>query len=161
MILPELALAVRQPWAWAIIHAGKPLENRSAKAVSFMVPLCGRRAIHASKVMTKREYEEARDFMRTLGVECPAPADLLRGGIIGTVEVTGLVSKSDSPWFFGPRALVLGDPQPCEFVSVVGALGYFKWKRADASAVPAPSRWMLPAKPKDRDPIPPDLFYAG
>lgn len=27
--LPELALSVRQPWAWAIIHAGKDIENRS------------------------------------------------------------------------------------------------------------------------------------
>jgi hypothetical protein len=37
--LPRLAISVRQPWAWAIIHGGKPLENRTAGAIKFMVPL--------------------------------------------------------------------------------------------------------------------------
>ncbi|WP_409188395.1 hypothetical protein [Bradyrhizobium sp. RDM4] len=34
--LPEFALSVRQPWAWAIIHGGKDVENRSAPAVRNM-----------------------------------------------------------------------------------------------------------------------------
>ncbi|MBI1201479.1 MAG: hypothetical protein GC182_03100 [Rhodopseudomonas sp.] len=163
MHLPDIALSVRQPWAWAIIYAGKPLENRSAKAVSFMVPLQGRRAIHAAKGMTRDEYESARDFMRELGVECPAPADLRRGGIIGSVEVTGVIKESQSQWFFGPRALVLADPRPCDFMPVVGALGYFKWKPAASSIVPPPARWMLPKA----EPVPvaadrtQDLFGAG
>jgi hypothetical protein len=158
--LPSLALAVRQPWAWAIIHAGKPLENRSQGAVRHLVPLTGLRAIHASAGMTRDEYEEGRDFMATLGVKCPAPADLLRGGIIGTVQVTGVIKESDSPWFFGPRALVLTDPKPCELVPVVGALGYFRWKRADQSVVPTPARWMLKAAAPDISPrpTPPSLF---
>ncbi len=29
MTEPMLALSIRQPWAWAIIHAGKDVENRS------------------------------------------------------------------------------------------------------------------------------------
>jgi len=32
--LPSIALSVRQPWAWAIIHAGKPVENRSKLAIA-------------------------------------------------------------------------------------------------------------------------------
>ncbi len=28
---PMLALSIRQPWAWAVIHAGKDVENRSSK----------------------------------------------------------------------------------------------------------------------------------
>ena len=142
--LPELAIAVRQPWAWAIIYGGKALENRGPKAISFMVPLTGLRCIHAAKGMTRDEYEDARAFMHKLGVECPAPADLLRGGIIGTVEVTGYVTRSSNPWFFGPRALVLSNPRPCEFTPATGALGYFRWKPADAVSVPPPARWMLP-----------------
>lgn len=27
--LPPLALSIRQPWAWAILCAGKDIENRS------------------------------------------------------------------------------------------------------------------------------------
>lgn len=150
--LPELAISVRQPWAWALIHAGKTHENRSAGAIKWMVPLIGRRAIHASKGMTREEYEDARDFMASeCGIACPAPADLLRGGIIGTVTIAGVVEDSESPWFFGPCGLVIEDPQPCDFVPAVGALGYFKWQPADASIVPPPARWMLPGKNKPVD----------
>lgn len=150
--LPELALAVRQPWAWAIIHGGKPLENRTVGAIKFMVPLVGRRAIHASKGMTRDEYESAREFIEEQGLICPAPAELQRGAIIGTVKVTGVVKDSTSPWFFGPRALVLEDPQPCEFVPAIGELGYFKWQRA--AAAPEALPWML----KWRADGPRDLF---
>jgi len=153
--LPELALSVRQPWAWAIIHAGKPLENRTAFMIRHLNPVTGRRAIHASKGMTRDEYDEGCEFMFRHGIECPAPADLLRGGIIGSVTVTGVVKESDNPWFFGPRALVLADPTPCDFIPAVGALGYFRWKPADASNVPPPAQWMIAATPK-----PDDLFGA-
>ncbi|ACF01891.1 hypothetical protein Rpal_3389 [Rhodopseudomonas palustris TIE-1] len=162
--LPELAISVRQPWAWAIIHAGKDVENRSHGMVRHLSPVVGPRAIHAAKGMTRDEYELAASFMRSIGVACPPPADLLRGGIIGAVEVTKRISKRDpcesaSRWFFGPAGLVLTNPKPCEFVPSVGALGYFKWKPADASIVPPPARWMLPeAKPAEP---PPNLFGAA
>lgn len=81
--------------------------------------------------------------MAAFGVVCPAPADLLRGGIIGSVDVLGVTSKSSSPWFMGPRGLMLKDAKPCEFVPSVGALGLFKWAPAAPSIVPAPARWML------------------
>src|SRR3989304_3850277 len=128
--LPVMALSVRQPWAWAIIHGGKDIENRTVKAVSYGLGRPGRRAIHASKGMKRDEYEKARSFMLGLGIACPEPADLLRGGIIGDVEVTGVVKESSSNWFFGPRGLVLREPVACEFIPAVGALGYFAWKRA-------------------------------
>lgn len=148
VLLPELAISVRQPWAWAIIYAGKDNENRSAAAIRFMQPTLGRRAIHAAKGMTRDEYEHARDFMASIGVRCPAPDQLLRGGIIGTVEVVDVVAKSASPWFFGPRGLVLKNPVPTEFISAVGMLGYFRWKPADPPLKIEPARWMLPAGQK-------------
>ena len=94
--------------------------------------------------MTRDEYEDTADFLASRGVGCPEAKDLLRGGIIGSVEVVDVVSASASPWFFGPRGLVLRDPVPCEFIPAVGQLGYFKWERADVSAPPA--AWMLPPK---------------
>lgn len=147
-MLPRLALSVRQPWAWAIIHAGKDIENRSWQAVNHGLRQRGRIAIHAAKGMSRDEYEEARDFMRTLAIECPAPADLLRGGIIGSVEVIGVVSESESLWFFGPRGFVLRNPEPCDFIPSIGALGYFEWHSAPPDVVPSPARWMLPASAK-------------
>jgi len=149
--LPTLALSVRQPWAWAIIHAGKDIENRSWQAVNHGLKQRGRIAVHASKGLGKEEYEDARDFINAIlaarpdnGLCCPAAIDLKRGGIIGSVEVVDVVPDSESDWFMGPRGLVLRDPQPCAFVPSIGALGYFEWKPADVAVVPAPSKWMLP-----------------
>jgi hypothetical protein len=148
--LPKLALSVRQPWAWAILHAGKDIENRSWQAVNHGLRQRGRIAIHAAKGMTRDEYEDARDFIDRTGscCLCPDAVNLERGGIIGSVEVIDVVSESSSPWFFGPRGLVLRDPQPCPFIPAVGQLGYFEWKRAEPSIVPEPAAWMLPPKAK-------------
>jgi hypothetical protein len=161
--IPRLALSVRQPWAWAIIFAGKDIENRSWQAVNHGLRQRGRIAIHAAKGMTRDEYEGASEFMARLGIKCPAPADLLRGGIIGSVEVIDVVSESDSPWFFGPRGLVLRNPEVWTFIPAVGALGYFEWRRAEVIDVPTP-RWMLPPtpgeKPRRGEPAP-DLFLTA
>lgn len=143
--LPQMALSVRQPWAWAICHAGKQHENRSWGSWNhhlkrFRGPL----AIHASSGMTRTEYQEAADFMVKIGRECPPAGDLIRGAIVCTVEVTGWVRTSHNPWFMGPGALVLErlqviDPIPCS-----GALGYFEWREMLTDAVAPPLKWMLP-----------------
>jgi hypothetical protein len=163
--LPRLALSVRQPWAWAILHAGKDIENRSWQAVNHGLRQRGRIAIHAAKGMTRDEYEDARAFIDRTGscCLCPDAVNLHRGGIIGSVEVVDVVGESSSPWFFGPRGLVLRDPHPCPFVPAQGALGYFAWQPADPSTVPPPARWMLPdpeqpAKPVARATLAPSLF---
>ncbi len=138
--IPALALSVRQPWAWAIVHAGKNIENRSVAAITRGRMRPGRVGVHAAKGMTRDEYERARDFMETLGVACPRPNDLVRGAIIGIVTVDAIVSASDSPWFFGPRGLVLSRTVAVEPIATVGALGYFEWKPAGQVEKPAP--WM-------------------
>lgn len=145
MSLATKALSVRQPWAWAIIHAGKPVENRSAASVRHM-NFAGVTsiAIHAARGMTREEYEEAAEFMVSIGVICPPARDLLRGGVIGAVDVLGVVSESESPWFFGPRGIVLANPQPCEFIPARGLLGLFDWRRDDGADPPLSSaKWML------------------
>ncbi len=142
MDLPRLALSVRQPWAWAIIHAGKDIENRSWQAVNHGLRQRGRIAIHAAKGMTRDEYEDAKETIEDNGRICPAAHKRERGGIIGSVEVVDVVSESASPWFFGPRGLVLRDPVACSFVPAVGQLGYFQWEQADASIIPPPAPWM-------------------
>ena len=142
--LPTLAISVRQPWAWALIYAGKDCENRSAAALRHMsFPPPGKRlAIHAAKGMTREEYEDAADFMESLGVTVPAPCDLLRGCIIGDVLYCGTASENASDWFFGPRAIIVGDPRYCDPIYKAGALGLFRWRDA-ASCEPAPTaKWM-------------------
>jgi hypothetical protein len=123
--LPPLALSVRQPWAWAIIHAGKDIENRS-----WATKFRGRVLIHASKGMTQEEY--VNFGCRALRRELPVPSfdDLLRGGIVGEIEIVDCVTQSKSPWFSGPYGFVLRDPRPCEFIPARGALGFFRWSDA-------------------------------
>lgn len=169
--IPKLALSVRQPWAWAIIFAGKDIENRSWQAVNHGLRQRGRIAIHAAKGMAREEYEEAAgsvdDILRRQGSElrCPAAIDLMRGGIIGSVEVADVVTESSSPWFFGPRGLVLRNPEVWTFLPSIGALGYFEWRLADASIIPPPAKWMLPPAngPEQQKPaaIPKELPLFG
>lgn len=140
--LPTKALSVRQPWAWAIIHGGKNIENRGPLAIRKGSMRAGRIAIQASKGMTRDEYVSAYDFMRSIGILCPPAGALIRGAIIGSVHVVEIVTKSSSPWFFGPRGLVLRDPEACEPRPCSGALGYFDWK--ESGAIEPRLKWMLP-----------------
>lgn len=140
--LPKYALSVRQPWAWAIVHAGKNIENRGHVAITKGGMKRGRIVIHASKGMTQEEYASACDFMRSINVLCPPPGALIRGAVVGSVEVVDIVTRSASPWFFGPRGLVLANAQACEPIACSGALGYFEWK--ESGAIEQSLKWMLP-----------------
>ena len=160
--VPSIALSVRQPWAWALIYGGKDVENRSEASVrnGGMRAQIGKRiAIHAAKGMTRDEYESARDF---IGATCPAAADLLRGGIIGTAFVASVVSTHTSRWFFGPRGLCLTHPEPAPFIGASGELGMFSWSPNFAQP-DRPAKWMLPQHPKPAETVTtraaaPDLF---
>lgn len=141
--LPSIALSVRQPWAWAIVHAGKTLENRTQGAINVGRMETGRIAIHASKGMTRDEYESALLTFEDAGIDrfyWPKPCDLVRGAVIGAVRVTGIVRESSSPWWCGPCALTLEDAQACEPVGAKGQLGYFEWQAFGEPDMPA--AWM-------------------
>lgn len=161
--LPPMALSVRQPWLWAIIHAGKDVENRTKYAITLGGMAKARRiALHASIGMTRAEYEEAREFMGTLGVACPRPDALVRGAIIGAATVTSIVKASESPWFFGPWALELAEVEGCDPVPCRGALGLFDWRRNQVKESQAPLPWMIgwPGKPsRPASPAPNCLLF--
>lgn len=134
------AISVRQPWAWALIHGGKNIENRGRMPPGTL-GLIGRRVfIHAAKGMTRAEYEDAHAFMASIGVDCPPPDQLLRGGLIGTVRLADVTAKSDSPWFFGPVGLVCEDPAPFGPVPGPGQLGWFNFE--EGGAFDPPKTWM-------------------
>jgi hypothetical protein len=121
------AISIRQPWAWAIIHGGKDVENRSEYAPRQFGLAVGKRVfVHASKTMTPDEYERAAKFMASIGVRCPAPDELQFGGVIGSVFVKEIVTRSDSPWFTGPAVLVLADPRAEPFAPARGQVGLFR-----------------------------------
>lgn len=134
-------ISVRQPWAWALIHGGKDVENRGRVPPGSHL-LVGRRVfIHAANGMTRAEYEDARAFMASIGVECPRPDQLVRGGIIGTVRLAGVVQAwEESDWFFGPFGLVCEDAGPMIPIPGPGQLGWFNFEAG--GAFDGPKRWM-------------------
>ena len=90
--------------------------------------------------MKEKEYRWGAWRLGEHGVHCPRPDALVRGAIIGSVDVVDIISQSDSEWFGGQWGLVLENPIACDPIPAKGAFGYFRWVRAGEVAIPA--RWM-------------------
>lgn len=133
------ALTVLQPWAWAIAHAGKLVENRTWRPPSY--ELCKTIAIHAGKRLDveslnafretfRDEYKrcaemetavarEAIDAMeqRRLFDEKAGKGGLVLGAVVATATLVGSVRSANDPlltaahrkWFVGPVGWVLRD----------------------------------------------------
>jgi len=150
------ALSIRQPWVWAILHAGKRVENRQWHPPR---PLIGREfLLHASAGCTKREYREALECMLDAGLvragDCPALSEVPRGAIVGIAKLEAVILPgglpsvgtrrntpesrmahplAESPWYApGQYGLVLSNVKRTVVVACKGALGFFE---ADAGAV--------------------------
>lgn len=113
------ALTVKAPWAWAILHAGKDVENRSW-STSYRGPL----AIHAAVGCSRDYYAWATAWMANLGVETPALDTLSRGCVMGYVDVIDCVRESDRLWGMADNwHWLLANPRSCEPRFVRGSLG--------------------------------------
>ena len=119
------AISIRQPWAWLIVNGYKDIENRS-----WPTRLRGEVLVHASKGMTRAEYDDV-DLMLALDerlqyIRLPAFEQMERGGIVGRVTITGCITASRSAWFFGKYGFELRDAKPLPFAPLKGALGFFE-----------------------------------
>jgi hypothetical protein len=126
-----MALSVRAPWWWAILHLGKDVENRDWRTY-----LRTRIWLHASKWFDEEDilwdFDEVRR-MRTLAdpLMIPPPVTLrhlrdYRGCLVGACDIVDCVSASRSPWFVGPYGFVLANVKPlAKPVPFKGALGFF------------------------------------
>ena len=109
------ALTVRQPWAWAIVHAGKDVENRSRRT-HYRGPLL----IHAGSALDRSAFEE----IAAMGIDTPEAGDVERGAVIGVVTLINCVSNSQSAWAIeGAWHWLLADPRPVDPVPSGGRLG--------------------------------------
>jgi len=110
------ALTIRQPWAWAILHAGKDIENRSWRNKHTV----GTIAVHVSG-----NADPVDELPR--GVRRPNEAELIRGAIIGVVDVVEVIERSRSKWFHGPLGWVLEDPRSISTpIPCTGRLGLWE-----------------------------------
>lgn len=136
------ALTVQQPWAWAIIHGGKDVENRT-QAWTYRGPL----AIHAGNRISDRGIQTVPSIIGAesllLGADLAREVMLaesqVRGAIIGLVDLVDVhdaaVGCCESWWAelsyaeHGGKTrrdivhLVLEDPRPIEPIPCRGRLG--------------------------------------
>ena len=108
------ALSIRQPWAFAIFHMGKDVENRS-----WPTRFQGRIAVHVAKRIDVADC-------RRLNLD---PRTLPTGSVIGTVEVRDCVRGARSKWAVrGMWHWILGRPHLFRKpIPAKGRLGLFEW----------------------------------
>jgi hypothetical protein len=120
------ALSIRQPWAWLILNAGKDIENRDWRPRNPALRFRGTCLIHTGIALQPISDELRAWVSQTSGVDLPRSDELLRGGIVGQVDIIDVVGASSSPWFEGPCGLVLANPKPLSFFACRGRLGFFE-----------------------------------
>ena len=93
------ALSLRQPWAALLVHGCKWIEIRR-----WPTDFRGRLLIHAAKLLDSRfaRWPELPDDVRK--------TTELRGGIIGSIEITGCVRYRTIDAFKADRRLHLNEP---------------------------------------------------
>jgi hypothetical protein len=87
LVLTVHVLTLKQPWAWAVFHAGKDVENRSYP-VAYRGPLY----IHAGKAYDPEGAKAVQPFITD------PPLSLDFGLIIGHVQLVGCVRDHPSRW---------------------------------------------------------------
>jgi hypothetical protein len=119
------ALTLWQPWAHAVAHLGKDVENRTWKPWPSVIGT--RIAIHAAAKVDHLYEAAAERHIARVAYHQLLNADLARGPlprgvIVATARVTGFVHESESPrspWFGGPygwtldEVIALPAPVPC------------------------------------------------
>lgn len=137
------ALSIRQPWAHAILHCGKDVENREWKACHYR----GLFLIHAAKGCTRDEFEDGSWAIREItGTAPPALSEMPRGCVVGMARIVGAVQDTRKvSWFDEPEPdykgsawglrgtlhIQLADVVMLPAVPFKGALGFFEVTKAD------------------------------
>lgn len=135
------ALSVRQPWASAIMHGGKRIENRAKwKNCHYRGPIY----IHAAKTWVGRYVDEALTWMRerNLWPERNTFQYYEYGAIIGRADIVDVIFPggaasysptkmgshrlAEDPWYMGGFALVLDNVHPVVTTPCKGMLGLFE-----------------------------------
>ncbi len=123
-------LTVRQPWAFAILHLGKDVENRNW-STTYRGPL----AIHAAKSFHSGEgWDQVLVEWEEAGFKIGTESDV-RSALIGTVELYDCLpcEQVESPWKDGGDGFfcwMLRNPVPLAVpIPAKGQLGF--WNAPD------------------------------
>ena len=127
-------LSIHQPWCYAILHQGKAVENRTWPT-RYRGPLL----VHASKSRASYDAQSPDIWRERYGVDLPPWDSLVKGAIIGVVELADCVPASGEgltdrqrdwlashPFTEGPVCWVLKNPRAfAEPIPFRGAQGLF------------------------------------
>lgn len=147
-------LSGRQPWWWAILHAGKRIENRVMVVKGQRRPPTWHRyrgpiLLHAAEGCTAVEHEQAIAWMHKAGVlsiDGPWPDwphGAPRGGIVGRARIVDVISPAprelgpcncaaridvDGRWHMHTQyGFVLSEVEPLPFTPCKGMLGLWEF----------------------------------
>lgn len=154
-----LALTLHQPWAWAIAHAGKPIENRTWKPPRGVIGSFI--AIHAGKTIDREAIEDLQFDGHPVPLLFDVGAIVAVARVAGWVRCTALLHRTPedfggitraraelavkSVWWAGPIGWVLDEVTAIEPVKILGAQGLWtvppevahvvrvRWKEAQAA----------------------------
>ena len=130
------AITIQQPWAWAVAHGGKTIENRNW-GLAYRGPI----AIHAGLTWSEDGGRDARVLNALRGTDALTQTGLARGAVVALADLVDEHPDAGCcrPWGQpGEHHLVLanvrplGEPLPCR-----GALGLWQLPTAIADRLTA------------------------
>lgn len=125
------ALSIQQPYAFAVTHGFKPVENRDWRPNNPGLRFRGPVLIHTG---LRELSDDVDSVMEQIADQTGESLDLIMrgyqshralGAIVGAATIVDCVTEHPSLWFNGPYAFVLADavwsgPEVCK-----GQLGFF------------------------------------
>ena len=130
-----LGLTLIQPWAWAIAHAGKRLENRTWRP---WCPIGTYLAIHAGQRVDREAVADLQGVGVKVPLTLPTSAIVAVARLVGTCDDTG-VPGDQLMWWAGPVGWVLDRVVAVEPLPCAGRQGL--WELPAALLAPLRERW--------------------
>jgi hypothetical protein len=145
-------LTLHQPWNWAVINAGKPVENRVQRPPTWLIGQWF--ALHAGLTYDATGAEFIR---RAFGLQVPEQRDIPSGAITAVAKLGGAYQlingkvigerqpKNVTPWAVGPWCWEIADlvvmPEP---IPIRGMQGLWRVPRKELELVRAGWRVVRP-----------------
>lgn len=127
------SISIRQPFATAIIHCGKDVENRTwipkhLKAGDKLAIVASKTWYPTLKNGKQVLWDKIGIYLNSLGAtRIPSHDEYLLGGLIGIVSFQGYRKDSQSLWAIdGQCHWLLSNPQPLPFQPIKGRLGIYQ-----------------------------------
>lgn len=138
------AITLHRPWAWAIAHSTKRVENRTWKPT---IPMGSYIAIHAGKT-----WDEEGSTAVALRTRCMPEPEQQPTGIVAVARLARVIDcaredvpEDQAPWTVGPFAWLLDDVVALETaVACAGKQGL--WPVEGALLVSVRSAWAAAKK---------------